>query len=108
MLFNKLAALAILPLLAAATPRPQGSECKNGTLQCCQSVQSADSPAVSTLLGLLGVVLKDPTGTDAVGITCTPISVIGVAGTSCTAQPVCCSNDSFNGLIALGCTPVNV
>ncbi|KAF8204671.1 hydrophobin-251 [Pholiota molesta] len=29
-------------------------------------------------------------------------------GTSCSAQPVCCTNDSFNGVVALGCTPINI
>ncbi|KAF9446650.1 hydrophobin-domain-containing protein [Macrolepiota fuliginosa MF-IS2] len=88
-----------------ATTAP-ASQCNTGDLQCCNSVQSASSNAVSLLLGLLGVVLSDVTGL--VGLTCSPLSVIGVGGNSCSAQPVCCENNSFNGVIAIGCTPVNI
>ncbi|KAJ3565975.1 hypothetical protein NP233_g7293 [Leucocoprinus birnbaumii] len=108
----------ILPMLAAATAVPRGgggggsggsipaSQCNTGDLQCCNSVQSSSSGAVSLLAGLLGVVLGP---VDAlVGLTCNPISVIGVGGNSCSAQPVCCTGNSFSGLLVLGCTPVNI
>ncbi|KAF8994997.1 fungal hydrophobin-domain-containing protein, partial [Cyathus striatus] len=102
-----------LPLLAAASAVPRGgsppvSQCNVGSLQCCNSVQSATSLSdpVSLLLGLLGVVVSGLTGQ--VGVTCSPISVVGVGGNSCTAQPVCCTDNSFNGLIALGCSPINI
>ncbi|KAJ3512144.1 hypothetical protein NLJ89_g3695 [Agrocybe chaxingu] len=61
---------------------------------------------VTLLLGLLGLVVQPINAI--VGLTCNPISVIGIGGNSCTAQPVCCQNNSFNGLIAIGCTPVNL
>ncbi|KAJ3502602.1 hypothetical protein NMY22_g18530 [Coprinellus aureogranulatus] len=67
----------------------------------------ANADPVASLLGLLGVVL-DVAPNVPVGVTCTPISVIGVGGNSCNAQTVCCENNSFNGLVAVGCTPVNV
>ncbi|THU98549.1 fungal hydrophobin [Dendrothele bispora CBS 962.96] len=82
------------------------SQCNTGPIQCCNSVQSASSNAVGLLLGLLGVVLGD--ANVLVGVTCSPISVIGVGGNSCTAQPVCCENNNFNGIIAIGCTPINL
>ncbi|KAF8966179.1 fungal hydrophobin-domain-containing protein [Flammula alnicola] len=82
------------------------NQCNTGSLQCCNSVQSASSSAVTTLLGLLGVVLSGVTGL--VGITCSPITAIGASGTSCSEQPVCCENNSFNGIIAIGCTPINI
>ncbi|KAF4588179.1 hypothetical protein EYR38_010146 [Pleurotus pulmonarius] len=51
----------ILPLLAVATviPRtdPPASSCSTGTIQCCNSVQSAGNPVVGLLAGLLGIVL---------------------------------------------------
>ncbi|RDB21952.1 Fruiting body protein SC3 [Hypsizygus marmoreus] len=82
------------------------SQCNTGGLQCCNSVQNASSDPVSLLLGLLGVVLQ---GLNIqVGLTCSPITVIGGGGSSCTAQPVCCQNNSFHGLIAIGCTPINI
>lgn len=91
------AALA-LPLLAVATPNfiaarggtktvtvtatPTAttiSECNAGAAQCCNSVQSASSDGLlSILTGLLGIVLQ---GIDAnVGIDCSPISVVGIGG----------------------------
>jgi len=127
MLFTKVAALALFPLLAVATPwgtptttppvtvtvtatatatQTALSQCNVSNQQCCNSVQSSSTPEVSTLLGLLGVVLGGVTAQ--VGLTCSPLTIIGVSGTSCTAQPVCCENNSFNGLIAIGCTPINL
>ncbi|EJC98269.1 fungal hydrophobin [Fomitiporia mediterranea MF3/22] len=122
MRFAKYTSLFALPLLAVATPwanptktvtvtavpttTQPASQCYTGHIQCCNSVQSASDPAVTTLLGLLGIVLSDLDVL--VGLTCTPISVIGAGGNSCSAQPVCCQNNNFNGLIAIGCTPINL
>ncbi|EIW55698.1 uncharacterized protein TRAVEDRAFT_50187 [Trametes versicolor FP-101664 SS1] len=71
--------LGALPLLAAATPldtRTAG-KCSTGPLQCCNSVQKANDPAVSALLAAVGI---NAQSVDVpVGVTCTPITVIGVA-----------------------------
>ncbi|KAK0434414.1 hydrophobin [Armillaria borealis] len=106
-------ALLALPLLATATVLPRGggdgAACTaTGTVQCCASTQSPTdlSAPVSTLLGLLGVVVGQLTGN--VGVSCSPITVIGVGGTQCNNQVVCCNNNNFNGLVSLGCTPINV
>nr|BAB84546.1 hydrophobin-263 [Pholiota nameko] len=96
-----------LPILATANVLPrQDNQCNTGSLQCCSSVQSSSSSLVAILLGLLGVAAGGLTGQ--VGVTCSPITVIGVSGTSCSEQPVCCTGNTFNGVIATGCTPVNV
>ncbi|ESK92236.1 hydrophobin [Moniliophthora roreri MCA 2997] len=95
-------------LLAAALPGgpPSGGQCNTGPIQCCNSVQSSSDPATSLLLGLLGVVLQ---GINVpIGLTCNPITVIGAGGNSCTAQTVCCENNNFNGVVAVGCTPINI
>ncbi|KAG7451560.1 hydrophobin-251 [Guyanagaster necrorhizus] len=111
-MFARIYALAFtlffaMPLFVAGSAVPRGGTgCTTGEVQCCQSVQSATSTPVSTLLGLLGVVLGN-LGVD-VGVTCSPISVIGVGGNSCSTQTVCCEDNSFNGLIAIGCTPINI
>ncbi|GLB40808.1 putative hydrophobin [Lyophyllum shimeji] len=97
--------LLALPLLAAAGGQPT-NECNTGPIQCCNSVQSADSKSVAGLLSFLGVAVQGLTGQ--VGVTCNPISGIGIGGNSCAAQPVCCKDNSFNGVIALGCSPINV
>jgi hypothetical protein len=48
---------------------------------------------VTGLLGLLGIVVADLSGL--VGVTCSPITVIGAGTTNCANQVVCCSNNSF-------------
>ncbi|KAF9478418.1 fungal hydrophobin [Pholiota conissans] len=110
MQFTSLSAIATLALatLAAATPTetPPTNQCNTGSLQCCASTSTASTPSTAALLGLLGVVVGSVTGL--VGVTCSPITVIGASGTSCSEQPVCCTNNSFNGVVALGCTPINL
>ncbi|KAF8985268.1 fungal hydrophobin-domain-containing protein [Cyathus striatus] len=93
--------------LAAAWGNPiPASQCTTGDLQCCQNSGSSTDSAISSALSLLGIVVQDVNAL--IGVTCSPISVIGAGGNSCTAQPVCCTDNSFNGLIALGCTPINL
>ncbi|EMD35842.1 hypothetical protein CERSUDRAFT_53215 [Gelatoporia subvermispora B] len=74
--------------------------CNTGPVQCCKSVQPANSEAASGLLNSVGVVLQDLS--TPIGITCSPIAAIG-DGSSCSEKPVCCENNTFNGLIAIGC-----
>ncbi|KIJ38682.1 hypothetical protein M422DRAFT_176174 [Sphaerobolus stellatus SS14] len=120
-MFFKVAVISSLGLLAAANQpvtttvtatAPAStvttiSQCNTGDAQCCNTVQSASAPSSALLLGLLGVVLQ---GVDVlVGLGCTPITVIGVAGgANCAQQPVCCTNNQFNGLINIGCTPISL
>ncbi|EIN05028.1 fungal hydrophobin, partial [Punctularia strigosozonata HHB-11173 SS5] len=91
------------------TPQPTttqpASQCNTGSIQCCNSVQKATDPSASALLGLLGIVLSDVDVL--VGLTCSPISVIGAGGNSCSANPVCCEDNS-SSLISIGCIPVDL
>ncbi|KAL7277103.1 hypothetical protein ACG7TL_008948 [Trametes sanguinea] len=98
---------AVFTALAAATPVPQATSgsCNTGPISCCQDVRPASDTSVSTILGLLGVVVQDLTAS--VGIQCSPLSVIGVgSGSACSATPVCCENNSVGGLINIGCVPI--
>lgn len=137
MKFTAVATLFALPLLAVAMPggnppstptvttsaTPSStpvSQCNTGPIQCCNSVESARSSPASLLLGLLGIVLQDLNVL--VGLSCSPLSVIGIGGNSwyvfervcssasshaadtyfdpslitSSAQPVCCQDNSFS------------
>jgi len=112
MKFSRAASLSVLamPLLAAATPVELVARqtCSTGTAQCCESVESATSGGlVSLLLGLLGVVVGDITGQ--VGLTCSPVTVIGVGSSgSCSSTVVCCEDNALGGLISIGCLPISL
>ncbi|KAK0442705.1 hydrophobin 2 [Desarmillaria tabescens] len=110
-MFARVSALTLLalPILATATvlPRADGAACSaTGTAQCCATTQSPTSTIVQTLLGLLGIPIGSVTAN--VGLTCSPITVLGIGGTQCNNQVVCCDNNNFNGLVALGCTSINI
>ncbi|KAK0225445.1 hydrophobin [Armillaria fumosa] len=100
-------AILSLPFLVASGAVPKaginttvtGGKCNTGSAQCCKSVQDS-------ALGLLGIPIGDITAN--VGLTCDPITIIGLGTTSCANQPVCCEKNNFNGVVALGCTPLNV
>ncbi|KAH7883033.1 hydrophobin [Phlebopus sp. FC_14] len=85
------------------------SSCNTGPVQCCNSMQTAGSGGVvDELLSLLGLTGSVSSGTS-VGMNCSPITVVGTgSGTSCQQQPVCCENNDYNGLINIGCSPINI
>lgn len=55
-------------------------------------MRQSDSAAGSAILSLLGVVVGDITG--AIGLGCSPLSVVGLGQSSCSASPVCCQNNN--------------
>ncbi|KAI3608928.1 hydrophobin [Moniliophthora roreri] len=73
----KLFSLAALATLAAATPTPR-AECNTGPIECCNTVTNADDPAAASVLGLLGIIIQDLNVV--VGLTCSPVTVIGAGG----------------------------
>ncbi|KAL5523251.1 hypothetical protein ACEPAF_1518 [Sanghuangporus sanghuang] len=127
--FTKYASVLALPLLTVATPggtptikaystttvtvtstttaTQPASQCNTGPIQCCNSVQPATSPECMALLGLLGIALQDVNDL-MMGVTCRPLSNMGSGGSGCEANPVCCENNNFNGMISIGCVPVNI
>ncbi|KAF8149337.1 fungal hydrophobin [Crassisporium funariophilum] len=125
-MFSHLALLATasMAIFVVAAPAIENS-CNTGSVQCCMplflrcyletadffltgnSVHEANSDYFQTYLGLVGIVTGPLTGQ--AGITCTPVTVIGVgSGASCSSQPVCCSDNTYNGVVAMGCSPVNI
>ncbi|KAJ3853285.1 hydrophobin 2 [Lentinula lateritia] len=109
MQFNLAFVSIALATLAVATPAPRGEpagSCSTGPIQCCDSLQQSTDPGVAGLLGLLGIVLQ---GVDVlVGLTCSPITIIGLENGGCSAQAVCCEDNSNGGLISVGCLPVTL
>ncbi|KAF9077844.1 fungal hydrophobin-domain-containing protein [Rhodocollybia butyracea] len=96
---------AALATLVAATPAPRGepaSSCSTGPVQCCQSTQTVAQAGLS--LSTIGLLLSE-LGL-LVGLTCSGIDIAG--GGTCTAQAVCCTDNSVGGLISVGCIPVTL
>ncbi|KAF8870877.1 fungal hydrophobin-domain-containing protein [Infundibulicybe gibba] len=108
-MFARIAAITTiaLPILAAATAiLPRQGSCNTGPIQCCNQVQAANTTTLASLGGLFGLDLGSITGL--IGLSCSGLNIAGIGGNSCSAQPVCCTNNQFSGLIALGCTPINL
>ncbi|KAJ6559891.1 hypothetical protein B0H19DRAFT_1260572 [Mycena capillaripes] len=73
--------------------------------QCCSSVVSSNSDAVSLVAALLGL---DLTGIDVpVGLSCSPITV---EGNNCGSTTVTCDapEQEWGGLIAINCIPITL
>ncbi|KAF9078458.1 fungal hydrophobin-domain-containing protein [Rhodocollybia butyracea] len=92
------------PAYAAKRTSPSSApgQCSTGTLQCCQSTAQASDPIAEILLGLLGIVLP---GNALVGLTCSPLNILG--GGTCFTQTVCCTDNS-SSLISIGCLPITL
>ncbi|GJE95381.1 fungal hydrophobin [Phanerochaete sordida] len=103
-MFSRLALFSTvsLALLAVATPVVERN---TPTTACCGSTESASSSAAAAVLSLLGIDASDISGL--IGLTCSPISVVGVgSGSECSGTTVSCSNGVINS-IGVGCVPVS-
>ncbi|KAJ3508241.1 hypothetical protein NMY22_g16677 [Coprinellus aureogranulatus] len=104
--FATMSAASVIQVARTEPTPPPNTPCGTDPVQCCNSVQDAGSPIAIALLSLLGIPAGSFTGQ--VGLTCSPISIIGLPDNSCSTQPVCCANNSFNGIVALDCTEINI
>ncbi|TEB20998.1 hypothetical protein FA13DRAFT_173510 [Coprinellus micaceus] len=87
---------------------PQGqfgwTSATQGRSSAAGIIQEPSNPGIAPLLAVLGISTQGLSGY--VGSNCSPISVIGLGSGTCVRQPLCCTNNNFNGIIALGCAPV--
>ncbi|KAI0764935.1 fungal hydrophobin-domain-containing protein [Fomes fomentarius] len=93
---------ATAPIVTVTEP---ASNCTSGPIQCCESIEQANSIPSKVILGLLGIFLQDLN--IILGLNCSPITGVGVgSGDACSAVTVCCENNAVGGLISIGCIPV--
>ncbi|KAL1938001.1 hypothetical protein VTO73DRAFT_12012 [Trametes versicolor] len=92
------ASVLALPLFAAAQ-----QNCPTGTLQCCDNLEPANSPAGTVILELMNVTL-DNTNVD-LGFGCTDLTTGGLATGACKTHAECCENSNVHGLVAVSCVP---
>ncbi|KAH8823191.1 hydrophobin-251 [Flagelloscypha sp. PMI_526] len=99
-------AVSAMPATVDTLAARGGDKCNTGPVQCCNSMSKAGDEGTTKILHSLNI--KDVAKDITVGLTCSPVNVIGIGSNSCNAQPVCCENNNFNGVVAIGCTPINI
>ncbi|KAJ7469619.1 hydrophobin 2 [Mycena latifolia] len=108
-MFSKLSVVvtSVLITLAAAIPNTTPPVTPPDSAQCCSSVVPSSSSDASTVAGLLGLDLSG-LGVD-VGLSCSPITVIGDNCASGTTSLICDAPDlEWGGLLAINCIPVTL
>ncbi|KAJ3491685.1 hypothetical protein NLI96_g533 [Meripilus lineatus] len=103
-----LAAVAAISasFVAAMPAAATDGNCSTGPIQCCSQTQTAGAGGpITSLLNLLNIVVPADV---LVGLDCSPINVIGVGQSQCSASPVCCQNNNVGGLLSVGCVPVQL
>ncbi|KAF8882625.1 hydrophobin, partial [Gymnopilus junonius] len=78
-----------LPILVAASALPctDGNECMMGSTQCCDSTINVSVLLVKLIQIHFHKLLLT--------VCCSLITIISASGTSCSQQPVCCTNNAF-------------
>ncbi|KAF4562644.1 hypothetical protein EYR40_009872 [Pleurotus pulmonarius] len=99
--------VAAIAAVAAASPLAArtDSKCNTGPVQCCNSMKSKDSSEGKLVASLLHLDIGGVTGE--LGLQCSPVASL-LGGSKCSGQTVCCDNTKFNGLVNVGCTPINI
>ncbi|KAG6327186.1 hypothetical protein ID866_11903 [Astraeus odoratus] len=111
LLFPVLAAASLVAAAPEAVVARGGgttTTCSNGNAYCCNQTFTANQASVTIIQALLGVVVNPIVG-PLLGISCSPITVIGgVLQSTCTQQTVCCEGTQFNGLVNVGCNAISL
>ncbi|KAF9449847.1 hydrophobin-B [Macrolepiota fuliginosa MF-IS2] len=108
--FSEIVTITLVALVAIAPGIEANPHCNTGPIQCCNQVFSSKDHQAQTLLAHNGIGLDALAGvTGMVGAQCTPLTAIGVgSGSHCSGQTVCCQKNNWNGVVAVGCNPINV
>ncbi|KAE9398777.1 hypothetical protein BT96DRAFT_939936 [Gymnopus androsaceus JB14] len=85
------------PSYGAKRSGPSGSPI-SCTIQCCKFTGTKLDPAIAFILELLGIVIKAVDDNVLIGVDCTDNS------DSCSAQLVCCTDNSYGGRMSMGCS----
>ncbi|KAK7017687.1 hydrophobin 2 [Favolaschia claudopus] len=106
-MFSKISVLATMALitLAAASPTNTPPVTPPTSPQCCSSVVSSTSSVASLVAALVGI---DLSGLNVpIGLSCSPITVIG---NNCGSTTVTCDapEKEWGGLIAINCLPITL
>ncbi|KAG0708440.1 fungal hydrophobin [Suillus ampliporus] len=96
--------LALLPFALFAVAQ---SQCDTGSISCCQSTMTY--AAAQELFPEYNLAAVDALVDLAVGLTCSGVTVVGT-GSGCAAnqEPLCCEDNKYNGVINVGCSPINI
>ncbi|KAH9927575.1 uncharacterized protein B0H18DRAFT_1118383 [Fomitopsis serialis] len=87
---------------AGLAVRDGSSSCSAGPVLCCDSVESANNLSSNTTstLGALGISVGDLLND--IGVGCSSLS----GGADCPTKTLCCEDNTFSGLVSLGCSDV--
>ncbi|RXW17023.1 hypothetical protein EST38_g8832 [Candolleomyces aberdarensis] len=110
--FFSIAVTTSLSLSATAVPHggSHSGQCNGGSTVCCNDVQlpEAIDVRVNALLGLLGIKIGGLKGLVGSGCSAINLPILG-SGSECSPhQQLCCQNNFYNGLVTVGCTPIDV
>ncbi|KAG1780578.1 fungal hydrophobin [Suillus placidus] len=100
--------LALLPFALFAVAGDSG-QCNTGEIQCCNNSTNYDSAPAAKAFNQVGLANVAVVVDAVVGLDCSGTSVVGTSsGCEANQEPLCCEDNSYNGLVSLGCTPINV
>ncbi|KAF4581591.1 hypothetical protein EYR40_009874 [Pleurotus pulmonarius] len=100
------AAVAAVAVASPLAARTDSYECSTGPVKCCNNMESHQSAKADLIASLLSLDLGGITGQ--LSLQCSPVASLLGGGPKCSGQTVCCKDTKFNGLVNIGCTPINI
>ncbi|EJU04183.1 hydrophobin, partial [Dacryopinax primogenitus] len=83
--------------------------CNVAGQHCCNQLIQHQSSTANLIFSILRLDSStQPDSGSSLGIDCSPLGSIA-SGETCNAIPVCCSGDqTYNGLVNVGCSPISL